>query len=183
MEGTAPKLVAALMVLCLAALVVPILNMVEKTKVQGVLNDYLTTSNAHILGNKKGVEDYLYDNIEAIVGTDKNSEIIMYSYQGTVPIEVIPDPSKVPNLPGIRKHAGYYEVSALVTRAYWVQKKLVADKLDNDGNPIGRCVYCEADALAERILFVPADKLGHNYRPPGSDLSFVQDPGLLFEQF
>ena len=183
MEGNAPKIVAILMLASLAAVVVPILNMVETTKVQGVLNEYLTQGNEHILGNRKQIEDYLYESVEAIVGTDKNAEVIMYAYSGTIPVELVPNPNKVPNLSGIKKHPGYYEVSALITRVYWVQKKLVADKIDDDGNPVGKCVYCASDALAERILFVPAQRLGYSYRPPSSDLEFMQDPGLLFEQF
>jgi len=171
------------MILALAAIVVPILNLVEATQVQGVLNDYLTQSNAHIIADKKQVEDYLYSEIEARVGTDADMEVIMYAYSGTIPTDTVADPSRIPNLPGIKKNAGYYQVSALVVRVYWVQKKLVADKLDEDGEPMGRCFYCGADALAERVLFVQQHQFGDAYRPPTADLEFVQDPALLFDQF
>ncbi len=183
MDGHGPKIVAVLMVLALVAVAVPILNMVERTKVQGVLNEYFTGQNAHILADKKQVEDYLYTTIEAIVGEEADMEAIMYAYSGTVPLDLIDDPSRVPSLPGINKSAGYYEVSAMVVRVYWVQKKLIAQKLDDDGNAVGKCFYCPADALAERVLFVPREKLGDSYRPPTGDLEFVKDPGLLFEQF
>ena len=171
------------MILALAAIVVPILNLVEATQVQGALNDYLTQSNAHIVADKKKVEDDLYTEIEKIVGTEADMEVIMYAYNGTVPIDTIADPSRIPNLPGITKSAGYYQVSALVVRVYWVQKKLVADKLDENGEPMGRCFYCGADALSEKVLFVPKDQLGNAHRPPTADLEFVQDPALLFERF
>lgn len=183
MDGHGPKVVALLMVLAVAATVVPIMNVVEATKVQGVLNDYLTQQNAHILYDKKQIEDYFYDTIEPIVGEGADMEVIMYAYQSTVPTDVVEDPSRIPNLPGIKKSAGYYEVSALIVRVYWVQKKLVADKFSDDGVPMGKCFYCEKDALAERILFVQREKLGDAYRPPTSDLEFVRDPWLLFEQF
>ncbi len=183
MEGNGPKVVAVLMILAVAAVVVPILNLVETTKVQGMLNDYLTQGNIHIIKDKKQVEDYLYTETEAIVGTDANMEVIMYTYRGTVPADAVADPSRVPNLPGIKKNAGYFQVSALVVRIYWVQKKLVADKLDEDGDPMGRCFYCGADALAEKVLFVPEERLGSAYRPATADLEFVQDPALLFSRF
>jgi len=182
-EGTAPKVVAILMILAVAALVVPILNLVEKTKVQGIVNDYLTLQNGHILKEKKVVEDYLYDTIEETIGTDKDAEVIMYAYQGSIPFSLVSEPGKIPNIDGIKKQTGYYQVSALVTRVYWVQQKLIADKLDPDGNPIGKCFMCNADTMIDRVLFIPNERLGTAYRPASSDLDFVQDPSLLFAQF
>ena len=175
------KIVAALMVGFVALMVVPILNLAERTSVQGRLNELLTQQNTHIFNNRQTVMDILTKDITDIVGEDAKLEIIMYHYTGTVPMADLEHPEDVPGLEGITRTAAYFEVSALVARVFWVQKKLRGTIRDPDGYPIGSCYYCEDDARAQRVVFVPANKMDVAFARPPGDLDFVQNPALLFD--
>lgn len=175
------KIVGALMIAAIAIMVLPILNTAEKTRVQGKVNELLTQQNIHAYHDRERVQGMLDAEIRAIVGEDANMEVIMYHYQGMVPAADIEKPEDVPSLEGIKKSAAYYEVSALVARVFWVQTKLIGTMRDPDGYPIGSCYFCEDDARAQRIVFVPPEKMGMSYTRPPGDLDFVQDPSMLFE--
>jgi hypothetical protein len=168
------KIVGLLMVGVVALMVLPILNLAERTSVQGRLNELLTQQNIHVFHDRDVVMKMLQDDILEIVGDDAKMEIILYHYQGTVP-------GDVPALEGIKRTAAYFDVSALVARVFWVQTKLVGTVRDADGYPIGRCYFCEDDARAQRVVFVPPNKMGNAYTRPPGDLDFVQDPSLLFD--
>jgi|GEM_PF-5917507 len=175
------KIVGVLMILACAIMVLPILNLAQRTSVQGKLNELLTQQNIHAYHDKERIETMLNAAILDIVGEDARMETILYHYQGMVPMSALKDPSDVPSLEGIKKTAAYFEVSALVVRTFWIQKKLVGTMRDPDGYPIGRCYFCDDDARAQRVVFVPAYKMGNAYTRPPGDLDFVQDPSLLFD--
>ncbi len=175
------KIVGALMIAAIAIMVLPILNLAEKTRVQGKVNELLTQQNIHVFHDRERVQEMLDADLRSIVGEDANMEVIMYHYQGMVPVADIAKPEKVPSLEGITKSAAYFEVSALVARVFWVQTKLVGTMRDPDGYPIGKCYFCADDARAQRVVFVPAQKMGMSYTRPPGDLDFVQDPSILFD--
>jgi len=177
------KIVGLLFILGLVAAGIPIVNLAERTRVQGIVNDYLTQANAHILKDKKQVEDFLYDKIAETVGDDATLEIIQYQFEGLIPANAVADPGAIPNLPGIERRSGYYQVSALITRVYWAQRKLMGERRDEDGNFVGRCYLCPSDTRAERVLFVPAEYLANMYMRAPGDLDFAKHPELLFDQF
>ncbi|MCO4769438.1 MAG: hypothetical protein KDA24_05360 [Deltaproteobacteria bacterium] len=176
-----PKVVAGLMVLVLAILTMPILNLAERTRVQGEINDTLTLSNKHILKDRESLLKMLNDQVNDIVGEGANPEVILYQYRGSVPVQDLANPAKVPNTDGVVKRGSYYEVSALVARVFWVQTKLIGTVRDVDGYPVGSCYFCEDDARAQRVLFVDGQALGLAYTNPPGDLDFVQNPAILFD--
>lgn len=175
------KIVGVLMILAVAACVLPVLNLVERTSVQGKINDLLTQQNIHAYHDQQQIQEMVEREVLEIVGEDANMEVILYHYTGTVPKAQVPEDINVPSLPGIRNTAAYYEVSALVARVFWLQTKLWGQNVDTDGNPIGTCYLCPEDARAQRIVFVPEDKMGQAYLRPASDVDFVKDPVLLLE--
>lgn len=175
------KIVGALMIAALALLILPIINLAETTRVQGAVNDLLTLSNEHLFTDRERVEKMVTEAVVDIVGEDANPEVILYHYQGTVPAAAVSDPGSVPSTAGIRKTPGYYEVSALIARAFWVQTKTFGSIRDVDGNVTGSCYFCADDQRIERVLFVRPEAMGTGFvRPPG-DLDFVQNPELLFD--
>ncbi len=175
------KIVGALMILAIGMMVLPILNLAERTSVQGKLNDLLTQQNLHIYHDRETVENMLEKDILAVVGEDAQMELILYHYEGTIPMANLENPEDVPPLEGIKRNAAYLEVSALVVRAFWVQTKLRGTLRDPDGYPIGTCYFCEDDARAQRVVFVPRRKMGMSYVKPPGDLDFVENPSLLFD--
>jgi len=174
------KIVGVLMIAALALLVLPIMNLAEHTRVEGRVNELLTLSNEHILKDRDRVQQMVEDEVFGIVGEDANPEVILYHYQGTVPAAAVADPSSVPNTSGIKKTGGYYDVSALVARVYWVQKKTFGSIRDGDGNVTGKCYFCDDDAMTQRVLFVRPEAVGAAFSRPPGDLDFVQNPELLF---
>ncbi len=175
------KIVGVLMIVAAAIVVLPILNLAERTRVQGKVNELLTQQNLHAYHDRELIQGMLDSEIRAIIGEDADMEVIMYHYQGMVPVADIEKPERVPSLEGIKKSAAYFEVSALVARVFWVQTKLIGTMRDPDGYPVGSCYFCEDDARAQRIVFVPAQKMGVAYTRPPGDLDFVQDPSMLFD--
>lgn len=175
------KITGALMLGALALLVLPIMNLAETTRVEGAVNDLLTLSNEHLFSDREKVQGMLTDAVLELVGEEANPEVILYHYRGTVPAAAVADPSRVPSTAGIKKTPGYFEVSALVARAYWVQTKTIGSVRDADGRPIGKCYFCSDDQMIQRVLFVRPEAIGTAFGSPPGDLDFVQNPEILFE--
>lgn len=174
------KIVGVLMILAVAIMVLPILNLAERTSVQGKLNDLLTQQNIHVYEDRERTENMINVEVLKIVGEEAQMETILYHYEGTVPMADLEKPEDVPSLEGIKRTAAYFDVSALVVRVFWVQTKLTGTIRDPDGYPVGSCYFCEDDARAQRVVFVPRGKMGMAYVKPPGDLDFVQNPALLF---
>jgi hypothetical protein len=159
------KIIFLLFVIACIAGAAPAVNLAERVKVQGALNEYLTLSNAHMLSDRMALEKYLRDQAKQVVGDENRVDVFLYRVSARVPLDKVQKPDQIPAVAGVSKNAGYVEVSALVTRVWWSQRQWW----------IGQ----DKDVYAQKILYITADKLGPEYPRPPNDIDFMKNPALL----
>lgn len=158
------KLIIAVMVAGFALAVLLGGNVMEKQSVVTALNEILSPSNTHTFKDRTGLENEIWDRVEAIVGQDAEVEVELYHFQGRV--SAADWNGIIPRYGGVKKEGSSLTLSAIMCRVWWTQTILGKSP---------------RDAHVVKSLFVEPRVLGSAYSPPPRDFAEVQDPILLLE--